>query len=63
MAFTNREAAVIVANELNRHAGGVWFYKVERHIDNKRWIVVREPPRSPNATAGYARRGVFLATA
>jgi hypothetical protein len=63
MAFANREAAVIVANEMNRHAGGLWCYKVERHIDHRRWITVRERPRSSNATAGYAKRGVFLATA
>jgi hypothetical protein len=42
MPFTNRDVAVIVANELNRHNRGIWFYKVERHIEGKRWIIVRE---------------------
>ena len=42
MPFTSREVAVIAANELNRHDRGIWFYKVERHIDGKRWIIVRE---------------------
>jgi hypothetical protein len=42
MPFTNRDVAVIVANELNRHDRGMWFYKVERHTEGKRWIVVRE---------------------
>ncbi len=42
MPFTNRDVAVIVANELNRHNRGIWFYEVERHIEGKRWIVVRE---------------------
>ena len=42
MPFSNREVAFIVANELNRHDRGTWFYKVERHIDDKRWIIVRE---------------------
>ena len=61
MAFSNREVAVIVANELNRHSGGLWFYKVEQHIDRKRWITVRERPRSSNATTDYAERGLFRA--
>ena len=60
MAFSNREAAVIVANELNRRSGGLWFYKVERHIDHRRWITVRNPQPS-NATADYAKRGALLA--
>ena len=34
MPFTNREVAVILASELNRHDPGLWFYRVERHIDN-----------------------------
>jgi hypothetical protein len=42
MPFTNREVAVIVANQLNRHDSGLWFYQVERHIDEKRWIIMRE---------------------
>ena len=42
MPFTNREVAVILANELNGHDPGLWFYRVERHIDNKRWIIARE---------------------
>jgi|SRR5208337_3627967 len=42
MPFTNREVAVIVANELNRHDRGIWFYEVERHFEGKRWIIVRE---------------------
>ena len=42
MPFTNREVAVILASELNGHDPGLWFYRVERHIDNKRWIIVRE---------------------
>lgn len=39
--FTNREVADIVANELNQHDRGMWFYKVERTIE--RWIIVRKP--------------------
>ncbi len=42
MPFTNREVAVILANELNGRDPGLWFYRVERHIDAKRWIIVRE---------------------
>ena len=42
MPFTNREVAVIVANELNRHDRGLWLYEVERHIDDKRWIIARK---------------------
>jgi hypothetical protein len=42
MPFTNREVAAILAGELNGHDPGLWFYRVERHIDNKRWIIVRE---------------------
>ena len=42
MPFTNREVAVILANELNGHDPGLWFYRLERHIDNKRWVIVRE---------------------
>jgi len=42
MPYTNREVAVILASELNGHDPGLWFYRVERHIDNKRWIIVRE---------------------
>jgi hypothetical protein len=63
MAFTNREVAVIVANELNRRDRGLWFYKVERHIDHRRWITVREDRQFdlPNAIANYAKRGVPLA--
>jgi hypothetical protein len=61
MAFSNQEAAVILANELNRRSGGLWFYKVERHIDQKRWITVRERPQPSNATADCAKRGVLLA--
>jgi hypothetical protein len=41
MTFTNQEVAVIVANELNRHDRGLWFYRVEWHIDDGRWITVR----------------------
>jgi len=41
MPFANREAAVIIASELNAHDRGLWFYKVERHGD-RRWITVRE---------------------
>lgn len=62
MAFSNREAAVVVANELNRRGGGLWFYKVERHVDHRRWVTVRERPRSSKATADHAKRGVLLAT-
>jgi hypothetical protein len=63
MAFTNRGVAVIVANELNGRARGVRFYKVERHIDNRRWITLREARQfdSSNATASYAKRGVLIA--
>ena len=42
MPFTNCEVAVVVANELNRHDRGLWYHKVERDIDDKRWIIVRE---------------------
>ncbi len=42
MPFANREVAVIVANELNRHNRGIWFYTVERQIEGKRWIIVRD---------------------
>ena len=41
MPFANRELAVIIANELNRHDRGIWFYTVERQIEGKRWIIVR----------------------
>jgi hypothetical protein len=41
MPFTNREVAIIVANELNRHDRGLWFYEVERHIDDKRRFIAR----------------------
>jgi hypothetical protein len=58
MPFTNREVAVIVANELNRHDRGLWFYEVERHIDDKRWIIARKrssqksvPNRPPSVAA------------
>jgi hypothetical protein len=61
MAFMNRGAAVMLAHELNRRSGGLWVYKVERHIDRKRWIAVRERPQSLKATADYARRGALLA--
>jgi hypothetical protein len=43
MPFANREVADIVANELNQHDRGMWFYKVERNIECKRWIIVRKP--------------------
>jgi hypothetical protein len=42
MPFANREVAVIIANELNRHNRGIWFYTVERQIEGKRWIIVRD---------------------
>lgn len=42
MPFANREVAVIVANELNRHDRAIWFYTVERQIEGKRWIIVRD---------------------
>jgi hypothetical protein len=61
MAFSNHEAAVILAKELNRRSGGLWFYKVERHIDHRRWITVRERAQPSNAAADYAKRGVLLA--
>jgi hypothetical protein len=61
MAFTDREAAVILASELNQRSGGLWFYTVERHIDQRRWMTVRERPQSSNATADYAERRVLLA--
>ena len=62
MAFANREAAVILAKELNRHAGGFWFYKVEQHIDRRRWIAVREPPSRRMRRRATAKRGALLAT-
>jgi hypothetical protein len=58
MPFTNREVAVIVADELNRHDRGLWFYKVERHIDDKRWIIAR---KAANFRRGYERGAVALA--
>jgi hypothetical protein len=61
MAFSNYEIAVILANELNRRSRGLWFYKVERHIDNGRWITVRERPRSSNVTADKAKRVLLAA--
>jgi hypothetical protein len=61
MAFSNYEAAVILATQLNRRSGGLWFYKVERHIDNGRWITVRERPQSSNATADCAKRMLLAA--
>jgi hypothetical protein len=61
MAFSNRDAAVLLADELNRRSGGLWFYKVERHIDRRRWITVRGRPQSSNATADYAKRNAVLA--
>ncbi len=42
MPFANRQVAVIVANELNRHDRGIRFYTVERQIEGKRWIIVRD---------------------
>jgi hypothetical protein len=42
MPFANREVAVIIANALNRHSRGIWFYTVERQIEGKRWIIVRD---------------------
>ena len=52
MPFTNREVAVIVANDLNRHDRGLWFYEVERHIDDKRWIIAR---KAANAARSCSR--------
>jgi hypothetical protein len=51
MPFTNLEVAFVVANELNRQDQGLWFYNIERHIDDKRWIIVRED-RALNPPAG-----------
>jgi hypothetical protein len=42
MPFANREVAVIIANELNRHNRGMWLYTVERQMESKRWIIVRD---------------------
>jgi hypothetical protein len=42
MPFANREVAVIIANELNRHNRGIWVYTVERQIEGERWIIVRD---------------------
>ena len=56
MPFTNREVAVILANELNGHDPGLWFYRVERHIDNKRWIIVREGRHSEVAPSSLQPR-------
>ena len=42
MPFANREVAVIIANELNRPNRGIWFYTVERQIEGKRWIIIRD---------------------
>jgi hypothetical protein len=42
MPFRNPQVAVIVAHELNQHDPSLWFYNVERHIDDKRWIIVRK---------------------
>jgi hypothetical protein len=46
MPFANREVAAVVANELNRHDQGIWFYMVERQIEGKRWIIVRDDRES-----------------
>lgn len=59
MPFTNREVADIVANELNRHDRGMWFYRVERNIEGKRWIIVRKPDDvflQPRRDERHARR-------
>jgi hypothetical protein len=63
MPFANREVAVIVANELNRHDRGIWFYTVERQIEGKRWIIVRdgrELSAQGRATDVAARSGPSL---
>ena len=33
MPFTNREVAVIVANELNRRDPGMWFFAGDRRVE------------------------------
>jgi hypothetical protein len=43
MPFRSREIAVIVASELNQHDRGQWSYHVERHIEGRRWTIVRKP--------------------
>ena len=64
MPFTNHEVVVIVANELNGHDRGLWFHKVERHIDAKRWIIVRERRELDlsSAIVNYATRGMLFGT-
>jgi hypothetical protein len=63
MPFTNREVAVIVANELNRGGRRLWFYKVERHIDHRRWIIIREDRQFDlsDATAGSRHKAPHAA--
>ena len=62
MPFTNREVAVIVANDLSRHDRGLWFYEVERHIDDKRWIIARTAAaRSMFAYCALRNRPLALA--
>ena len=54
--------AVIVANDLSRHDRGLWFYEVERHIDDKRWIIARKAAaRSMFAYCALRNRPLALA--
>ena len=64
MAFTNREAAVIVADQLNRRSRGLWLNKVERHIDQKRWVAFWEDRElvSSYGSGNCATRRIALAS-
>ena len=59
MPFTNREVAVIVANDLSRHDRGLWFYEVERHIDDKRWIIARKAATPHDPVRVFALIGLM----
>jgi hypothetical protein len=52
MPFARREVAAIVANDLNRHDRGMWSYHIERHIEGRRWTIVRKPGHILSRTCG-----------
>ena len=63
MPFMNHETACLVADQMNRHGQGLWLYQVERHIDDKRWTIVREGHRLDlsNAVVNHTRNAAPLA--
>jgi hypothetical protein len=63
MPFANWEVAVIIANELNRHNRGIWFYTVERQIEGKRWIIVRDGEMIAVRARGRPLRAIAEAVA